>query len=317
MATIVTGGAGFIGSTLVDRLLLDGREVIAVDNFDPYYAPERKRSHLAGALRSPRFRLVELDIRDGAGVARLINDVRPEAIAHLAAKAGVRPSIEAPADYAEVNVVGTVHLLQAACRLPVRPRFVYASSSSVYGDRLEAPFREPDPVDHPVSPYAATKKACELMAATFHHLHALPATGLRLFTAYGPRNRPDLAIAKFATLIDRGQPVPMFGDGGTLRDYTYVGDIVDGIARALDRCAGLHLYNLGHSHPVPLREMIAALAEALGKPARINPLPEQPGDVRKTHADITLAARDLGYDPATTLRDGLARFVEWYRSEPR
>ena len=317
MATIVTGGAGFIGSNLVDRLLLDGREVVAVDNFDSYYAPERKRSHLAGALRSPRFRLVELDIRDASGVARLVDEVRPEAIAHLAAKAGVRPSIEDPAGYAEVNVVGTVHLLQAASRLPVLPRFVYASSSSVYGDRLEAPVRESDPVDHPVSPYAATKKACELMAATFHHLHGLSATGLRLFTAYGPRNRPDLAIAKFAGLIDRGEPIPMFGDGSTLRDYTFVGDIVDGIVRALDRCDGLHLYNLGHNRPVPLREMIAALGEALGKPVRINPLPEQPGDVKKTHADITLAARDLGYGPATTLQEGLARFVEWYRAEPR
>jgi len=313
MPTIVTGGAGFIGSTLVDRLLADGREVIALDNFDPYYDPARKRSNLAGALRSPRFRLAELDIRDQAAVRALVAEARPEAIVHLAAKAGVRPSIEDPSAYASVNVVGTVHLLDAACRLAEKPRFVYASSSSVYGDRLEAPFRETDPVDHPVSPYAATKKACELMAATFHHLHGLPATGLRLFTAYGPRNRPDLAVAKFAALIERGEPIPMFGDGSTLRDYTFVGDIVDGIVRALDRTDGLRLYNLGNATPVPLREMIATLGEALGKPVRIEHLPEQPGDVKKTHADITRAGSELGYRPKTSLADGLARFVEWSR----
>ena len=317
MPTIVTGGAGFIGSTLVDRLLLDGHDVVAVDNFDPYYATERKRANLAEASRSSRFRLVELDIRDREAVRRLILDLKPEVIVHLAAKAGVRPSIDAPSDYVDVNVGGTTHLLDAACRLADRPRFVFASSSSVYGDRPNAPFRETDPVDHPVSPYAATKKACELMASTFHHLHALPVTGLRLFTAYGPRNRPDLAIAKFAGLIERGEPVPMFGDGGTLRDYTFVGDIVDGIIRAVDRCEGSHLYNLGHASPVLLREMIVTLGRALGKPVRIETYPEQPGDVKKTHADVSLARRELGYEPKTSLEDGLARFVEWFRRDSR
>ena len=317
MPTIVTGGAGFIGSTLVDRLLLDGREVIALDNFDPYYAEARKRSNLGKAAGSPRFRLAEVDIRDGVAVRRLILEARPEAIIHLAAKAGVRPSIDDPSGYAEVNLVGTTNLLDAATRLPDRPKFVFASSSSVYGDRSTAPFRESDPVDHPVSPYAASKKASELMASTFHHLHGLSATGLRLFTAYGPRNRPDLAIHKFATLIDHGEPIPVFGDGTTLRDYTYVEDIVDGVVRALDRCDGFHLYNLGHSSPVLLRDMIAALGEALGKPVRINHLPEQPGDVRKTHADITLALRELGYDPKTSLPEGLGRFVEWFRAQSR
>jgi UDP-glucuronate 4-epimerase len=317
MPTIVTGGAGFIGSTLVDRLLLDGHEVVAIDNFDPYYAPGRKRANLVDASRSSRFRLVEMDIRDGDAVRRLVLDFKPQAIVHLAAKAGVRPSIDAPSDYVDVNVGGTTHLLDAACRLADRPKFVFASSSSVYGDRPNAPFHETDPVDHPVSPYAATKKACELMASTFHHLHGLPVTGLRLFTAYGPRNRPDLAIAKFAGLIERGQPIPMFGDGGTLRDYTYVGDIVDGIVRAVDRCEGSHLYNLGHASPVLLREMIAALGRALGKAVEIQHLPEQPGDVRKTHADISLARQELGYEPATSLDEGLARFVEWFRLEGR
>lgn len=316
MRIIVTGGAGFIGSNLVDRLLADGHDVVAVDNFDPFYGEARKRANLAEAARHPRFRMAELDVRDAEGVDRLFAEVQPEAVAHLAALAGVRPSIEQPALYAGVNVVGTANLLQAACRLEPRPRFVYASSSSVYGDRDSAPFRETDPVDHPVSPYAATKKACELLAHTFHHLHGLPVTGLRFFTAYGPRNRPDLAVFKFARLIDQGQPVPMFGDGTTRRDYTYVGDLVDGVVRALGRCSGHDLYNLGHSDPVELRAMIAAIGEALGKPPIIQRLPEQPGDVRQTFADISRARLDLGYEPRTPFPDGLARFVAWYRSLP-
>ncbi|QEH37398.1 UDP-glucose 4-epimerase [Aquisphaera giovannonii] len=314
MRLIVTGGAGFIGSNLVDRLLADGSDVVVVDNFDPFYDRAAKERNLAAALANPRCRLVEMDIRDAEGTDRLVADVRPDAIVHLAARAGVRPSIEAPALYADVNVLATVRWLEAACRIEPRPRFVYASSSSVYGDRPDAPFRETDPVDHPVSPYAATKKACELVAYTFHHLHGLPVTGLRFFTAYGPRNRPDLAIAKFTRLIDRGEPVPMFGDGTTRRDYTYVADIVDGIVRAVERCTGHHLYNLGNSSPTELRELIALIAEALGKEARIDRLPEQPGDVRQTYADVTRGATELGYSPKTTFRQGLAEYVAWYRS---
>ena len=216
----------------------------------------------------------------------------------------MRPSIADPRLYADVNVLGTINWLEAASRLEPRPRFVYASSSSVYGDRDDPPFRETDPVDRPVSPYAATKSACELMAHTFHHLHGLPVTGLRFFTAYGPRNRPDLAIAKFTRLIDRGEPVPMFGDGTTRRDYTYVDDIVDGIVRAIERCSGAAIYNLGRSDPIALREMIDTIAEALGKPALIQALPEQPGDVRQTFADVSLAARELGYCPRRPVPGG-------------
>jgi UDP-glucuronate 4-epimerase len=314
LRTIVTGGAGFIGSNLVDRLLADGAEVTVIDNFDPFYPEARKRANLGSALKNPRCRLVRLDIRDREAVDRIVQDIRPGAIVHLAARAGVRPSIEDPALYTSVNVLGTTHLLESACRLEPRPRFVYASSSSVYGDRPDAPFREADPVDHPVSPYAATKKACELLAYTFHHLYGLPVAGLRFFTAYGPRNRPDLAIAKFARLIDRDEPVPMFGDGTTCRDYTYVDDIVDGIVRAVHRCRGHHLYNLGNSHPIALREMIDALGAALGKTPNIRYLPEQPGDVRQTYADITRAATELGYAPSTPLRVGLKLFVEWFRN---
>jgi UDP-glucuronate 4-epimerase len=314
MRAIVTGGAGFIGSHLVDRLLDDGAEVIVVDNFDPFYARAIKEANLAVALRRPRCRLVELDIRDAAGAKALMNQVRPDAIVHLAARAGVRPSIEDPALYADVNVLGTVHWLEAASRLEPRPRFVYASSSSVYGDRPDAPFRETDSVDLPISPYAATKKACELLAFTFHHLHGLPVTGLRFFTAYGPRNRPDLAIAKFTRLIDRGDPVPMFGDGTTRRDYTFVGDVVDGIIRAVDQCTGHHLYNLGNSHPIVLADLVDAIALALGKTPIIQHLPEQPGDVRQTYADISRAANELGYAPKTPISDGLARYIAWYRT---
>jgi UDP-glucuronate 4-epimerase len=311
---LLTGGAGFIGSTLLDRLLADGHEVTVVDNFDGFYPRARKLANLSAAGRSPRFRLVEIDIRDADRVAAVMTETQPEAIVHLAARAGVRPSIENPALYTAVNVQGTVHLLDAACKLDPRPRFVYASSSSVYGDRPDAPFRETDPVNHPVSPYAATKKACELLAHTFHHLHGLPVTGLRFFTAYGPRNRPDLAIAKFAALIDRGEPVPMFGDGTTRRDYTFVDDIVEGIVRAIDRCTGHHLYNLGNSDPVELRKLIEMIGEALGKTPKIHQLPEQPGDVRQTYADITRASRELGYSPKTPFREGLRRFVEWFRA---
>jgi UDP-glucuronate 4-epimerase len=312
--TIVTGGAGFIGSNLVDRLLAEGADVTVVDNFDPFYSRAAKESNLVLALKNPRCRLIELDIRDAPGVRSLVEQCRPDAIVHLAARAGVRPSIENPALYTDVNVLGTVHWLEAAARLDPRPRFVYASSSSVYGDRTDAPFRETDPVDLPVSPYAATKKACELLAFTFHHLHGLPVTGLRFFTAYGPRNRPDLAIAKFTRLIDRGEPVPMFGDGTTRRDYTFVADIVDGIVRAIKRCTGHHLYNLGNAEPIALLALIDAIGAALGKSALIQRLPEQPGDVRQTFADIHRASCELGYSPKTPFREGLAQYVAWYRA---
>lgn len=314
MKTLVTGGAGFIGSHLVDRLLADGGRVTVLDNFEPFYPEATKRANLALASRSPGFRLVEGDVRDPEAVGRAVREAEPDAIVHLAAMAGVRPSIERPALYADVNVIGTVRLLEAACRIEPRPRFVFASSSSVYGDRDSAPFREDDPVDHPVSPYAASKKACELMAHAFHHLHGLPATGLRFFTAYGPRNRPDLAVAKFADLIERGDPVPMFGDGSTRRDYTYVGDIVDGVVAAIGRRGGFRLYNLGNSDPIDLRSMIAAIGEALGKEPIIDRRPEQPGDVRQTYADVSRAEAELGYRPRTTFAEGLRRYVEWRRS---
>ncbi len=316
MRVIVTGGAGFIGSHLVDRLLDEGHSLVVVDNFDAFYGRAIKESNLARAIANSNCRLVELDIRDTAGVRALVSEFHPEAIVHLAARAGVRPSIESPELYNDVNVTGTVVWLESACRLRPLPRFVYASSSSVYGDRHDAPFRETDSVDLPISPYAASKKACELYAHVFHHLHGLPVTGLRFFTAYGPRNRPDLAIAKFTRLIDRGEPVPMFGDGSTRRDYTFVADIVNGIVRAIENCRGHHLYNLGNSDPVVLHQLITAIGHALGKTPIINQLPAQPGDVQQTYADITRAATELGYAPRTPLAEGLAAYVDWYRAHP-
>jgi UDP-glucuronate 4-epimerase len=311
---LVTGGAGFIGSNLVDRLLAEGQMVTVLDNFDPYYDRALKEANLEQARQSPKFRLVDGDLNDPATLDQAWAEGPPEVIVHLAAKAGVRPSIQDPIGYSRVNVEGTLHLLE---RVRVRPdtRFIFASSSSVYGDRDTAPFRETDQVDDPISPYAATKKAGELLCHTYHHLYGLPVTCLRFFTVYGPRNRPDLAIAKFVTLVDRGEPIPVFGDGTTRRDYTYVDDTVDGIVRAAKRCRGYAIYNLGNSRPVELARLVDLIGEALGHTPRVQRLPSQPGDVRQTFADISLAQRELGYAPATPLAEGLQRYVAWYRGE--
>ena len=311
---VVTGGAGFIGSHLVDRLLRDGHRVEAVDNFDDFYAEPVKRANLAEAERHAQFALHELDIRDRSGVERLFAERRPEVVVHLAARAGVRPSIEKPQLYADVNVNGTVSVLEAAVRAGAG-KVILASSSSVYGNNPKVPFAEDDPVDHPISPYAATKKACELIAHVYHALHGMPITCLRFFTAHGPRCRPDLAVAKFTRLIDAGSRVPMFGDGTMKRDFTYVDDIIDGVVRAVERCDGYRIYNMGNSQPIGLRDMIEMIADALGRRAQIEPLPMQPGDVNITYADISRAQAELGYHPRTPFPDGLQRYVAWYREQ--
>jgi UDP-glucuronate 4-epimerase len=311
---LVTGGAGFIGSNLVDRLLAGGVRVTVLDNFDPFYDPGRKRANLEQASRSARFRLVDGDLNDPQALARAWEGGAPDVVVHLAAKAGVRPSIEDPVGYGRVNVQGTLQLLE---RVKGRPetRFLFASSSSVYGDRDAAPFRETDRVDDPISPYAATKKAGELLCYTYHHLYGLPVTCLRFFTVYGPRNRPDLAIAKFTALIDRGEPVPVYGDGTSRRDYTFVDDIVDGVVRAAERCRGYAIYNLGNAHPVELSRLVALIGQSVGKEPRVRRLPVQPGDVRQTFADVSRATRELGYSPSTDMAEGLRRYVAWYHSE--
>lgn len=309
---VVSGGGGFIGSHLCEALLGGGHSVVVLDSFDDFYDPAIKHDNIQTASKSDRFTLIEGDIRDERAVGRAL-DGGADAVIHLAARAGVRPSIEQPLLYQDVNVHGTLTLLEA-CRAHKVAKFIFAGSSSVYGNNQKIPFSEEDRVDHPISPYAATKRAGELLCHTYHHLYGISVTCLRLFTVYGPRQRPDLAIHKFARLIEAGKPIPVFGDGSMTRDFTYVGDIVDGIIRALDRCAGYHLYNLGEAKPVSVNDLVAALETALGRKAAVERFPPQPGDVDRTYADISLAQRELGYQPSTDIAAGLARFVEWLRA---
>ena len=310
---LVTGAAGFIGSTLSDFLLAEGREVVGLDSFDPFYGEEDKLRNLAGASRSGSFRLVRGDIRDAATVGKVLAEHRADGVVHLAALAGVRPSLERPTLYADVNVTGTSVMLEAAVRHGVA-RMVLASSSSVYGERADGPFRETDPVDRPISPYAATKKACELVAHSFHHAHGVGVCCARIFTAYGPRQRPDLAIRKFADRMLRGEPVPVFGDGSAQRDFTYVDDLVRGLVAALDAEPGFSILNFGGGKTVSVLEMVRTLERHLGVAARFDWQPRQTGDVTRTWADISLARRTLGYAPATPFDDGIGRFVAWLRS---
>lgn len=316
MNVLVTGSAGFIGSHAVERLLADGHEVVGLDNFDAFYDRCTKQSNLEAALAHHRYTFWEADIRDTERMAEIFRRHGPfDAVMHLAAKAGVRPSIAEPRLYEEVNIAGTMNLLEAAVRSSRPTRFVFASSSSVYGNNPKVPFSETDPVDNPISPYAATKKAGELICHTYHHLYDLPVFCLRFFTVYGPRQRPDLAIQKFIRKIFAGEPVPMYGDGSSSRDYTYIDDVIAGVRRAIDRCRGYEIINLGSRHPVVLKEMIEVVAEACGKEAVIEPLPMQPGDAERTFADVGKAARLLDYKPSVPFREGVALQVEWFRRE--
>lgn len=307
---LVTGAAGFIGSTLVDSLLADGVEVVGIDNFDPYYDPSHKRRNLQDASTHAAFRLHTGDILDCCLLQEVFREGPFDVVVHLAAKAGVRPSILDPDAYFEVNVQGTLNLLHLLRETP-DTRLVMASSSSVYGNSQDAPFEEQQETSRPVSPYAASKKAGEVLAHSFHQLYGIPMNLLRFFTVYGPRQRPEMAIAKFFDLISRDQPVPMFGDGTTARDYTFVDDIVAGIRRAMACCSGFEIYNLGNSNPVSLREMITAVGRAVGRTPRIEQHADQPGDVTLTCADVGKAAAQLGYAPRTSLDQGLARYREW------
>ena len=308
---VVTGAAGFIGSHLCERLLADGWAVTGLDNFDDFYDPQIKRRNLAKCLTSKSFRLIEADIRDSDAMDRAF-DKGAEVVVHLAAKAGVRPSIAEPLVYADVNINGTVVLLESARKHKV-DRFIFGSSSSIYGNSKKVPFSEDDNVDFPISPYAATKKAGELICHTYHHLYGMAVTCPRFFTVYGPRQRPDLAIHQFARLIQQGKPIPVYGDGSMMRDFTYIDDIIDGTVAAIDRCSGFNIYNLGESRPISVNDLIAELEKALGTKALKEHLPLQPGDVERTYADITKAARDLGYKPATSIQTGLQKFVTWLR----
>lgn len=309
MKAVVTGAAGFIGSHLTERLLRDGWTVTGVDNFDSFYDPQVKRTNVASCLAHPNFRLVEADIRDAAAMEQAVA-ADTDVLVHLAARAGVRPSIAEPELYMDVNIKGTVTLLEIARRRQLG-RFVFASSSSVYGNNEKVPFSEEDNVDFPISPYAATKKAGELICHTYHHLYGMAINCLRFFTVYGPRQRPDLAIHKFARLILAGQPIPIYGDGTMMRDFTYIDDIVNGITAAIDHCTDYQIYNLGESQPISVNDLIAELEKALGQKALRKFLPPQPGDVERTYADVTKAEVQLGYQPSTSIQTGLARFAAW------
>jgi UDP-glucuronate 4-epimerase len=314
---LVTGAAGFIGSHTVDALLARGCSVVGVDNFDDYYDPAIKRANLGSALDHRGFSLEAADVRDAAAMRRVFEAARPDAVVHLAARAGVRPSIAAPALYADVNVVGTTVLLETARQAGVE-RVVVASSSSVYGNSAAVPFREDDPAIHPISPYAATKRATELVCECFAHLHAsMRIIALRFFTVYGPRQRPDLAIHKFTKLISAGEPIPFYGDGSDSRDYTYITDIMQGVLGALERTRDTSVHyeviNLGESATTTLSELVALIERALGRTAVLDRRPPQPGDVNRTFADVSRARALLGYAPSVPIQEGIPRFVEWYR----
>lgn len=313
MKVLVTGAAGFIGSHLCERLLRDGWNVVGVDNFDDFYDPQIKRQNISECLKNSSFQLVEADIRDSAAMEKAVSG-GIEIIVHLAARAGVRPSIAQPLLYADVNINGTMVLLEAAKKYKIA-QFVFGSSSSVYGNNKKVPFSEDDNVDFPISPYAATKKAGELICHTYHHLYAINITCLRFFTVYGPRQRPDLAIHKFARLIEQGKPIPVFGDGTMMRDFTYIDDIIDGVVAAMQKCSGFNIYNLGESRPITVNDLVAQIEGALGKKAEKEYLPPQPGDVERTYADVTKAIEELGYKPRTTIERGLAEFVKWLRRD--
>lgn len=308
---LVTGGAGFIGSSVTDALLARGDSVRVLDNFNDFYDPALKRGNIASHLDNPAFELVEGDLRDPECLKRAFAG-GVDAVIHLAAMAGVRPSLEDPTLYVDVNLRGTSMLFDEMVAHGCK-KCVFASSSSVYGANEKIPFEEDDPVDHPVSPYAATKKSGELVAHSYHHIHDIDMTCLRFFTVYGPRQRPEMAIHKFTRMIENDEAVPMFGDGSSRRDYTYIDDIVDGVIRALDRVDGFRVYNLGESQTIELSELIKEIGIALGKTPRIDRQPLQLGDVPATWADVTRARSELGYDPKTLVRDGLKAFVAWYR----
>jgi Nucleoside-diphosphate-sugar epimerases len=315
MKVAVTGGAGFIGSHVVRRLLADGHSVAVIDNFNDFYDPAVKRANVASFDGAAE--IIEADICDADRMNTVLAEGKFDTVVHLAARAGVRPSIENPRSYIETNITGTYNLLEAA-RAAGTNHFVFASSSSVYGLSKVVPFREDLPLPQTLSPYAATKLAGEHLCGNFSNLHGMRVVCLRFFTVYGPGQRPDLAIHKFTDMIERGEPIPKFGNGETRRDYTYIDDIVQGVLGAIAyRGEFFDIFNLGENQTTTLNELIAALEASLGKKAIIKQLPEQKGDMPLTSADISKARRLLGYDPHTKIADGLPRFVEWYRSMKR
>lgn len=314
MVILLTGCAGFIGSHVLDRLLSMNEEVIGVDNFDSFYNPLIKCKNIEHNLKNKNFALYNTDIRHIKEMNDIFQDNDITTIIHLAARAGVRPSIDDPLLYEDVNIKGTLNLLELSRKHNVE-NFVFASSSSVYGANEKVPFSEEDYVDESISPYAASKKACETFCYTYHHLYNLPVVCLRFFTVYGPRQRPEMAIHKFTQLIDEGRKIEMYGDGASKRDYTYIDDIVDGIINSVEIKEGYEIINLGNSDVVGLRYLINVIEQNLGKKAKIKELPDQPGDVPITYADISKAKSLIRYNPQVKIEEGVRRFVEWYRNE--
>lgn len=313
---LVTGGAGFIGSHLVDKLLTENKwRVTVVDDFNDFYSPVIKRQNISEHSQNNNYEIVETDIRNYEDLEKVFVRTNFDVIVHLAARAGVRPSLEQPLLYQETNTNGTLNLLELARQRNIK-QFVFGSSSSVYGINAKVPFSEEDPVRQPISPYAATKAAGELLCHTYSHLYNIRFVCLRFFTVYGARQRPDLAIHKFAKLITEKKPIPVFGDGSTRRDYTYVDDIISGVRAAIDYNETMYeVINLGESRTVELQELISIIEDKIGKKAIINRQPLQPGDVPQTFADITKARRFLGYNPQTQIEDGIEKFVEWFKSK--
>jgi UDP-glucuronate 4-epimerase len=311
---LVTGGAGFIGSHLVDRLLSEGRwRVFVVDDLNDFYDPAIKLANASTHEKNSNYQLFKADIRDQAALTQIFAANAFDCIVHLAARAGVRPSLDQPLLYAETNINGTMNLLELAREQGIK-QFVFGSSSSVYGVNAKVPFGEDDPIRQPISPYAATKAAGELICHTYTHLYGIRCVCLRFFTVYGPRQRPDLAIHKFARLISEDKPIPVFGDGTTRRDYTFIDDIIAGVRGAIDYDkTDYEVINLGESRTVELRELISLLEKELGQTAQINRQPLQPGDVPQTFADIAKARRLLGYNPQTQIEEGIHIFVRWFR----
>lgn len=310
---LVTGGAGFIGSHLVDRLLKMGEKVIVVDNFDDYYDPRIKRDNIKTHLDNKNFTLREVDLRDKQSLEEIFQSNRINKVIHLAARAGVRASLKNPFIYEEVNIKGTLNLLEACKRYPLES-FIFVSSSSVYGTTDKIPFLEEERLGKLVSFYAVSKYTGEIICYTYHHLHHIPITCLRLFTVYGPRQRPEMAIHKFIRLISQGKKIDIFGNGSSRRDYTYISDIIDGMMQVLDkRRLGFEVFNLGSSKMIELRRLISLIEDLLGKKARMRYLPEQPGDLPVTHADVSKARKMLGYNPKIKIEEGIAKTLDWFK----
>lgn len=311
MNILVTGAAGFIGSHVCEHFIKAGNSVIGIDNFDDFYPSKIKQANIAGIINNEKFRFCEADIRDNKALNNIFSTNNIDGVIHLAAKAGVRPSISSISEYYDVNVNGTINLLEVM-RMHDVNKMIFSSSSSVYGNNKKVPFSEDDYVDNPISPYASTKKSGELLCHVYYHLYGMHITCLRFFTVFGPRQRPDLAIHKFTKLMDEGKSIPFYGDGSSARDYTYVLDIVNGIECAFNKLDGYNIFNLGESRVTNLNELVHMLEKASGNKAILDKQPPQPGDVQITYADISKAREVIGYNPTFDMKSGIKEFIRWY-----